>query len=107
MIIIAKFILISLLLLVFLFYLLKIRSKLLDRLLFIIFFMTGVFFIIYPDITTSIAHTIGINRGADLIFYLAIVFFFFGLILLYSMNKELEKKLTDLIRNDAIENAGK
>lgn len=105
MIIIAKFILLSLLLIAFLFYLAKVRSKRLDRLLFIVFFITGFVFIIHPDVTNRIAHAVGISRGADLIFYLAIIFFFFVFILLYSMNKELERKLTDLVRNDAIENA--
>lgn len=105
MIIYIKLILIFGLVALLLFFLVRIRSKIMDRIIFLLLFFAGVFFIIYPEVTNSIAHAVGISRGADLIFYLALVFFFFAFLLLYSRNKELERKLNKLVGNDAIENA--
>jgi hypothetical protein len=103
MIIITKLILITLLVISILIYFIKVKSKRLDKIIFLLLLLTGIVFIIQPDITNRIAHILGIGRGADLIFYLAIIFFFFALILLYSKNKDLEKKLNDLVRSDALD----
>ena len=43
-----------------------------------LFFAAGVFFVIFPDRTTDIAHWVGVSRGADLLFYSAILFLFFN-----------------------------
>lgn len=102
---IIKFILIAGLVALLLFFIIKIRSKIMDRILFLFLFLAGVFFVIYPEATNKIAHAVGISRGADLIFYFAVVFFFFAILLLYSKNKDLEKKFTKLVSNDAVENA--
>ena len=58
-----------------------------------------------PDLTSHVAKAVGINRGADLVFYLAIlagvsVCFYF-----YQRTRQLENLITGVIRREAIRNA--
>ncbi|MEJ7739652.1 MAG: DUF2304 domain-containing protein [Chitinophagaceae bacterium] len=101
----AKLILLTGILMLLAFYLIKVRSKILDRIFFIGLLLMGMVLVLYPDITSKLAKFIGIGRGADLIFYLAILFFLFCFLLSYGKIKELEKNMTEFIRNDAIDNA--
>jgi hypothetical protein len=73
--------------------------------MFVAILLLGMVLVLYPDITMKLANLVGIGRGADLIFYLAILFFCFCFLLSYGKIKELEKNMTELIRNDAIDNA--
>ena len=58
-----------------LYYMLRLRNALLDLLLFILFAGTAIFFILAPQYTNNIAHRLGVGRGADLLFYICILFF--------------------------------
>ena len=58
-----------------------------------------------PDLTSLVAKTVGINRGADLVFYLAIlggvsVCFYF-----YQRSRQLENLITALVRREAVRDA--
>jgi hypothetical protein len=58
-----------------------------------------------PDLTSLVAKTVGINRGADLVFYLAIlggvgVCFYF-----YQRGRKMENMVTELVRREAVRNA--
>ncbi len=58
-----------------------------------------------PDLTVRVAAAVGIGRGADLVFYLAIlagvsVCFYF-----YQRNRQLENLITELIRREAVSDA--
>jgi hypothetical protein len=58
-----------------------------------------------PDLTSQVAKFLGINRGADLVFYLAIlggisVCFYF-----YQRTRQLENLITELARREALTNA--
>ncbi len=83
----------------------RLRSTLLDVLLVILFVSTGIFFVLFPNITNKMAHLVGVGRGADLIFYLAILFLFFLLLKLYSRLRKVEQKFTEFVRNKSIEEA--
>jgi hypothetical protein len=84
-------------------YLRKIGQPVLDK-LFIGFLMaTGMFFILYPEVTNQLAHFLGIGRGADLIFYLAILGFGYIILLFYSKIRKLEDQLTQIVRNQSLE----
>jgi small membrane protein len=84
-------------------YLRKFRQPALDK-LFIGFLMaTGIFFVLDPEITNQLAHFLGIGRGADLIFYLAILGFGYIVLLLYSKIKKLEDQLTQIVRKQSLE----
>ena len=77
---------------------LRLRTTLFDLLLILGFGATGIFFVIFPDTTTRIAHWVGVNRGADMIFYLAILFLLFLVLKLYARIRRLEQNFTELVR---------
>jgi hypothetical protein len=56
-----------------------------------------------PESTTVIANHFGVHRGADFMFYLAFLIAFFCIIFLYKKNRQLEKNLTQLARDIAIQ----
>lgn len=83
----------------------RLRSTLLDVILIILFFITGTFFVLFPDTSTDIAHFVGVNRGADLLFYFAILFLLFLILKLYSRLRKIEQKFTELVRGKSLEEA--
>jgi hypothetical protein len=61
--------------------------------------------ILVPDLTTDIAHTLGIGRGADLLIYLVAILFIASFFFFYNRYRRLEAELTRLVRQLAIGNA--
>ena len=58
----------------------------------------------WPSLTSTIARASGIKRGADLVFYCAILFMFLGFSLAYLRIRKLEAALTKLVRHIAVTN---
>jgi small membrane protein len=69
--------------------------------------VTGIFFALDPDATNQLAHFLGIGRGADLIFYVAILGFGYLIMVLYSKIKNLEDQLTIIVRKQSLEAGNK
>ena len=90
---------------IFLYYISRFRNALTDLLILILFSGLAVFFILFPDYTNVIATKLGVSRGADLMFYCCILFFLFIFIKLFARIRRLEKKLTELVRKQAIDEA--
>ena len=90
---------------IFLYYISRFRNALVDLLILIAFSGLAVFFILFPDYTNVIAAKLGVSRGADLMFYCCILFFLFILIKMFSRIRRLEKKLTEMIRQQAKDEA--
>jgi hypothetical protein len=65
----------------------------------------GTFLVLWPGLTTSISSLFGIGRGADFIFYLALVGGLYALLALYRRMRHLETALTELGREQAIRDA--
>jgi hypothetical protein len=86
-------------------YMYRRRHTVFDGVLVVLFMATGVFFVIYPEITNKLAHLVGVKRGANLVFYTGFLFLFFLVIKLYSRSKRLEQQLTELIRQMSIDKA--
>lgn len=84
---------------------LRLRSTLVDVIMIAIFLITGIVFVMFNEVTDVIAHFLGISRGADMIFYLGILFLFFLILKLYSRLRKVEQKFTELVRNKSIEEA--
>ena len=59
-------------------------------------------FVLFPETTNKIAHWLGVGRGADFIFYLCILLFWFIISKLVSRIKLLEDQITELVRKDAL-----
>lgn len=62
---------------------------------------------IIPNITTSLSNILGIGRGVDLIIYVSIIALFYLMFRLYVKQESLEKEITALVRNIAIEKKDK
>jgi small membrane protein len=83
----------------------RLRKKSFDRLIILVFIFAGIMLVIAPDLTTAIAHILGVGRGADLIMYLGLLTLSFFCLLLYARIRELEASLTDLARWIALDQA--
>ncbi len=102
-----KIILLIPLVLLILFFLTRLRNKTFYRLSLIGVSIVGIVFVLFPDLTDKLAHLVGVGRGADLVTYIFIVFFFMAGILLYSKIRKIEADQTELIRKIALQRAEK
>lgn len=102
-----QFILLGLLLLLFTYVINKLKNRWIDLFVFCMLIFAGGVLIIFPDWTIVIAHKLGVGRGADLIFYLSILLFWFVIIKLYARVRKLEQIMTEVIRKDALNNVSK
>ena len=84
-----------------LYYIFRFRSALFDLLTLFVFSGLAIFFILFPQNTNIIAHKLGVGRGADLLFYICILFFLFIILKLFARIRRLEKTLTQLVRQQA------
>ncbi len=87
------------------FYIVRLRSAIFDLIILMVFSGMAIFFILFPDYTNDVAHKMGVGRGADLLFYICIFFFFFVVLKLFARIRRLETTLTDLVRQQAIKDA--
>jgi hypothetical protein len=58
-----------------------------------------------PSLTVTVARFLGIGRGADLVFYCAILGMLIALFLIYVRFKRLEREITTIVRHLAIRDA--
>lgn len=83
------------------YFILRIRSAVIDVLFVLIATGLAIFFILSPENTNIIARKIGVGRGADLLFYCCILFFLFVILKLFARLRRLEDKVTELVREQA------
>jgi small membrane protein len=100
-----QYILVSLLCASFVCYFRAFRSKLFDRMIVLSVFACGTYLILFPDSASLVANYLGVNRGADLVNYLALVMFGYLWLILYTKMRNLERQHTELVRALAIDNA--
>lgn len=100
-----QFLLIGGVILIFIYYLSRIRSAFFDLIALFIFSGLAIFFILFPEYTNIIANKLGVGRGADLLFYICILFFLFIIIKLFARIRRMEKIITDLVRQQSIKDA--
>ncbi|MGE0395418.1 MAG: DUF2304 domain-containing protein [Kofleriaceae bacterium] len=62
----------------------------------------GAVAVVFPGLTTDVAHVLGVGRGADLVTYIAIVTIMFVLVHYYTKFVELQQQVTMLTRELAI-----
>src|SRR3989304_4103992 len=85
-----------------LFYFQRLRSRLLDRFVFFLLGVVAVVMVARPDWANAVAHFLGVGRGADLVTYLGISGLAFFLLGLYTRQRELHVRLTELARRMTI-----
>lgn len=88
--------------LILLFFYTKYFKRLNQRLFYTCLFLVGLYFIIFPNTTNFIAAYLGVGRGADLIFYIFIMFCLTIFVQQYQRIQLLEKSITELVRHQAI-----
>jgi hypothetical protein len=79
------------------------RKRVFDILLLAAMIICAVIFIIWPDTTQALAAKLGVGRGADMVFYISILIFWFVVLKLYSRIRILEQQLTELVRKNALQ----
>ena len=97
-------ILITILILLLIFLVNRSRAILFERLLIILITLGGGYFVIFPESASRIANFLGIGRGADLIFYLFIIFSLFWFASTSANFHVVDQKLTEIIRANALAN---
>lgn len=90
---------------IFLYFIIRLKKRLLDIILLFIMISCAVMFILWPDLTSDIAKKLGVGRGTDLILYLSILIFWFMILKLYTRIRKLEQMFTNIVREDALKNA--
>jgi hypothetical protein len=63
--------------------------------------------VLFPNSLTTIAQSIGVNRGSDLLLYVLVVVFLLVVVILFRRVGELEQRYVDLVRRVAIDEAAK
>lgn len=58
--------------------------------------------ILQPNITTQLAHFVGIGRGSDLVLYGAVIVLLLLVFHLHVAHDRLERQLTELVRQQAL-----
>ncbi len=61
--------------------------------------------VLRPEFTTLLAHLVGVGRGVDLVTYLALLLVFYLLLRLFTRLEGLERDITGLVREIALERA--
>ncbi|MGH3802161.1 MAG: DUF2304 domain-containing protein [Pseudonocardiaceae bacterium] len=83
----------------------NVRIRASKRIAFFVFVVVNIYAVLRPDDTTWIAQQIGVGRGTDLVVYLLVVAFVFGMLNTYLRQREISNHLTDLARTVALRDA--
>ena len=83
----------------------RLRSRTADGLIILFCFGCASLMVMRPNIATRIARLVGVGRGVDLIFYLAVPGLLMMIFLLFARTRELNAKLTIAVREFAIHDA--
>lgn len=83
----------------------NIRIRASKRIAFFMFIALNIYAVLLPDHITWVARQLGIGRGTDLVVYLLVVAFVFGMLNTYLRQREISEHLTYLARTVAIREA--
>ncbi|MGH3900050.1 MAG: DUF2304 domain-containing protein [Pseudonocardiaceae bacterium] len=83
----------------------NVRIRASKRIAFFAFVVVNIYAVLRPDDITWIAQQIGVGRGTDLVLYLLVVAFVFGMLNTYLRQREISNHLTDLARTVALRDA--
>lgn len=83
----------------------SVRSRMFGRAVPLGLGAAAIFLVLLPSAATVIAHSLGVGRGTDLVLYLSLILIFFLLLRFWAQTRQLESKVTELLRQVAILNA--
>jgi len=98
-----QFILVPSLILMVLVYFLHLRSRLVDRMIVLLFGIASCSMVLFPNATQKLANLLGVGRGVDLVMYLGLLGLAFICLLLFSKLRQLDQLMTQIVRKKAIE----
>lgn len=81
----------------FLVYILRLRTVVLDRILYIVLAVAGISLVLDPDLTSTVAHLLGIGRGTDLLFYFFVLAAMFFAVTISARIRALQRQVSQLI----------
>jgi len=84
-------------------YLVRLRGTAATRIVAVLAGGAGIALVVFPDLSTRLAHLIGVTRGVDLMIYVTLVAFGFLWLHLASRIRELETRQADLARRIALD----
>lgn len=70
-------------------------------------FGSAIVFVLIPDLTSDIAKSLGIGRGADAVVYTSIVVLFYLVFRLYVYIQDVRQDITDIVKTIALKDAKK
>lgn len=76
-------------------------------LIWLMFWGTILFFLFRQDLLTKAANFLGIWRGVDMALYISVIVIFYLLFKTFALLEEINQKITQIIRRDAIKNPSK
>lgn len=80
----------------------RLRSTVRDRLVLLALAALGTTLALVPELSTGLAHYVGVGRGVDLFIYLSFVGVLFLLLVVQAEIRQLQEKLTEVVRAVAI-----
>lgn len=83
----------------------RMRSRVIDRMLVLVFAAAAATLAVFPDISGWMAIGLQVGRGVDVIIYFMLLFLWYVCLLLYSKLRGQEGRLVELTRSIAIANA--
>lgn len=81
----------------FLVYILRLRTVVLDRILYIVLAIAGISLVLDPDLSSTVAHMLGIGRGTDLLFYFFVLAAMFFAVTVSARIRALQRQVSQLI----------
>jgi small membrane protein len=86
-------------------YLVRLRSRVADRLLTCLLACGAAVGILVPDVATFSASLVGVGRGVDLVFYLALFTLSYLWVLGATKQRQTQQRITRLVRTMAVDTA--
>ncbi|MFA6599823.1 MAG: DUF2304 domain-containing protein [Candidatus Omnitrophota bacterium] len=83
----------------------RFRTLLVDRLLVLGLCLVTAALVVRPEWSVVLAKALGVGRGVDLLFYLGFVGVSFFCLMLWSKQRDLDARLTEIARTQAMDRA--
>lgn len=74
----------------------------LRRIILVLFVLAAIISILFPSLTTQVAHLVGVGRGTDLLLYALVVAFISYAVTMYRRLNRQEIRITQLVRQMSI-----
>lgn len=81
--------------------------KIFNTVIWSLFWLSAAIVVLYPGLAVYLAKFLGVGRGVDAIIYFAIAGLFFLVFRLWVRIEKIEKNLTRVVRQDALDNKNK